>query len=150
MRQAGAQQLLADLLRLGGALRARFGGPTNYLGSHALYGFDESFILPRGSGPRLPWNFSIDPTIGYTKILRKDLRITVSMDIFNVANFQSVLAVDERYTYDEVNPVVGGTPDDLATLKTPGGADVTKNPNFGNPTFYQQPRQFRFGIRLTF
>lgn len=139
-----------QFLRLGGALRARSGGPTNYLGSHALYGFDESFILPRGSGPRLPWNFSIDPTIGYTKILRKDLRITVSMDIFNVANFQSVLAIDERYTYDEVNPVVGGTPDDLATLKTPGGADVTKNPNFGNPTFYQQPRQFRFGIRLTF
>lgn len=137
-------------LRLGGAVRARSGGPTNYLGSHILYGFDESFILPRGSGPRLPWQFSIDPTVGYTKVLRKDLRLTITMDIFNVANFQQVVLIDERYTFDEVNPIKGGTPDDLAKLTTTSGTPVTVNPNFGNPIAYQQPRQFRFGLRLTF
>lgn len=139
-----------QFLRLGGAVRARSGGPTNYLGSHVLYGFDESYILPRGTGPRLPWQFSIDPTIGYTKVLRKDLRITVSMDVFNVANFQQVIAVDERYTFDEVNPIPGGGPDSLAGLETTAGTPVAVNPNFGNPTFYQQPRQFRFGVRLAF
>jgi len=36
----------------GGSLRGRSGTPTGYLGSHTLYGLDESFILPRGSGER--------------------------------------------------------------------------------------------------
>lgn len=139
-----------NYLNLGGTFRARSGGPTNYLGSHVLYSFDESYILPRGSGPRLPWQFSLDPTIGYTKELRKDLRITLSMDIYNVANFQQVIAIDQRYTSDDVNPVAGGTVEDLKTLKNTDGMDVVKNPNFGNPTAYQLPRQFRFGIRLTF
>nr|WP_276600551.1 MULTISPECIES: TonB-dependent receptor [unclassified Nannocystis] len=139
-----------QFLRLGGAFRARSGGPTNFLASHVLYGFDESFILPRGTGERLPWNFSIDPTIGYTKILRKDLRLTISMDVFNVANFQQILAIDERYTFDEVNPIKGGTSADLANATTTGGTPITVNPNFGNPTLYQQPRQFRFGVRLSF
>lgn len=139
-----------QFLRLAGAFRARSGAPTNYLGSHFIYGFDEAYILPRGSGPRLPWTFSIDPSIGYTKIIRKDLRLTVSMDVFNIANFQQVTAIDERYTFDDVNPIAGGTAKDLEMLKTTSGAPVTRNPNFGNPIAYQVPRQFRFGLRLQF
>ena len=56
----------------------------------------------------------------------------------------------ERYTFDEVNPIKGGTRDDLAMLTTTSGTPVTVNPNFGNPIAFQQPRQFRFGVRLTF
>jgi hypothetical protein len=99
---------------VGGAFRANSGGPTSYLGSHFLYGFDESFILPRGSGERLPWNFRIDGNIGYTKRISKDVAITVTMDVFNVANFQQVTPIDQRYTQADVVPIKGGT---LADLK---------------------------------
>ncbi len=135
---------------LGGAFRANSGGPTDYLGSHLVYGANEAFILPRGSGPRLPWRFSIDTNIGYTKILRKDLKLTFLMDIFNVANFQQVIAVDTTYTFDEVKPVPNGTAEDLKGLENNDGLPVSVNPNFGNPIAYQTPRQFRFGIRLSF
>jgi hypothetical protein len=120
------------------------------LGSHFLYGFDESFILPRGSGERLPWNFRIDGNIGYTKRLSKDVAIAVTMDVFNVANFQQVTAIDQRYTQADVVPIKGGTLADLAGLTDTEGNPVVKNPNFGRPILYQIPRQFRFGIRLTF
>lgn len=135
---------------VGGAFRANSGGPTNVLGSHFLYGFDESFILPRGSGERLPWNFRIDGNIGYTKRLSKDVAIAVTMDVFNVANFQQVTAIDQRYTQADVVPIKGGTLADLAGLTDTEGNPVVKNPNFGRPILYQVPRQFRFGIRLTF
>ena len=136
-------------IQLGGSLRAASGTPTSYLGSHFLYGPDEAFILPRGSGPRLPWTFRIDTNIGYRKMITKDLGITITMDVFNVANFQQVIAVDQSYTFSDVAPIkTGGT---IADLKNDVyGAPVVKNPNFGNPIAYQQPRLFRFGIRLTF
>lgn len=137
-------------IRLGGAVRARSGGPTSYLGAHALYGSSESYILPRGAGDRLPWTFSVDPSIGYTRVFTRDLSLTISLDIFNVDNFQQVLAVDQRYTSDSVKPIAGGTKDDLRTLQNTDGHPVVVNPNFGNPTAYQSPRQFRFGLRLTF
>lgn len=139
-----------QFINLGGSFRANSGGPTNILGSHLVYGADEAFILPRGSGPRLPWNFRIDTNVGYTKVLSKDLRLTLSMSVFNVANFQQVTAIDNTYTFDDVRPIKDGTMEDLKTLETTDGLPVTPNPNFGNPTAYQIPRQFSFGLRLTF
>ena len=135
---------------LGGSFRASSGTPTSYLGSHNVYGADEAFILPRGSGPRLPWTFRIDANIGYTKRITKDVAITVTMDVFNLPNFQQAIAVDQTYTLSDVQPLKDGTVDDLKNLKDVDGMPVIKNPNFGNPTVYQQPRLFRFGIRLTF
>ncbi|MCA9701981.1 MAG: TonB-dependent receptor, partial [Myxococcales bacterium] len=73
---------------LGGAFRASSGTPTNAFGSHALYGTDEAFLIPRGAGERLPWVFRIDTNIGYRKYFNEDLSLQVTMDIFNVANFQ--------------------------------------------------------------
>ncbi|MEZ4454611.1 MAG: TonB-dependent receptor [Nannocystaceae bacterium] len=137
-------------INLGGGVRASSGGPTNYLGSHALYGADEAFILPRGSGERLPWTFRIDTNIGYTKELARGMRLTASVDIFNIANFQQVIAVDQTYTLSDVNPIKDGTVSDLQGLKDVDGADIVKNPNFGKPIAYQSPRMFRFGLRLSF
>ena len=68
------------------------------------------------------------------------------MDIFNVANFQEVIAVDQNYTYGDVVPIKGATADQIEAMYP----DVEKNPNFGNPIAYQRPRMFRFGVRLTF
>jgi hypothetical protein len=137
-------------LMIGGAFRATSGGPTNVLGSHALYGSGESFLLPRGGGERLPWTFRIDTNIGYTKYFSDDLSINVTMDVFNVGNFQAVAAVDENYTYSDVVPIEGGTLADLKKHTDVKGEAIVENPNFGNPTAYQTPRQFRFGVRLNF
>jgi hypothetical protein len=137
-------------LMFGGAARAFSGGPTNVLGSHQLYGSGESFLLPRGSGDRLPWVFRIDTNIGYRKYFTKDLSMDITMDVYNIANFQAVTAVDQNYTFSDVNPIEGGSMDDLESHTDVNGDPIIKNPNFGNATAYQTPRQFRFGVRLNF
>jgi len=135
---------------IGGSVRANSGGPTNVLGSHVLYGDGEAYILPRGTGERLPWNFRIDTNIGYVKELNKGLRLSITMNIYNVGNFQAVIARDNNYTFDDVTPLKGGTMDQLKMLKNTDGNPVTPNPNFGKPIAYQTPRQFSFSVRLTF
>ena len=137
-------------ITLGGAFRASSGGPTNALGSHVLYGPNEAYLIERGTGQRLPWQFRIDTNFGYQKQLSKDLAIRFTVTVFNAANFQQVVAIDENYTADDVKPVVGLSLAELPSLKNTDGAPIVKNPNFGKPTAYQQPRMFSFGIRLIF
>lgn len=137
-------------MMLGAAFLAASGGPTNAYGSHSLYGADEAFLIPRGAGERLPWVFNIDTNIGYRKYFSKDLSMDITMDVFNVANFQAAVAVDETYTNSDVNPIQGGTLEDLETATDVNGDPIVKNPNFGNPLAFQTPRQFRFGVRLNF
>jgi hypothetical protein len=139
-----------NFILAGGAFRARSGGPTNVLASHYLYGPNEAFILPRGAGERLPWNFRIDTNVGYRHEFSKDLALTVSMDVFNVLNFQTVTAIDETYTTGDVNPIPGGTTSDLRNLTDSDGMPVVVNPNFGRPLAYQRPRTVRFGVRFDF
>jgi len=137
-------------LTIGGSVRANSGGPTNALGSHVLYGFDEAYLLPRGTAGRLPWQFRVDTNFGYRKQINKDLALAVTMTVFNVANFQQVVAIDQTYTFDDVVPIAGASLSDLGNLKNTEGALVVKNPNYGKPTAYQQPRMFNFGVRFIF
>jgi outer membrane receptor protein involved in Fe transport len=160
-------------ITLGATYRTHSGEPTSFLGSHNLYGADEVFVLPRGVGDRLPWIHNIDTKLTFGMRLTKDSHLQVSMDIFNLFNFQGVTSRDETYTSDDVLPVADGTRDDIAgcvkagapgacNLKLANGAPFLKgdpatqtdpgkaNPNFGNPTSYQTPRQFRFGAKITF
>jgi hypothetical protein len=78
-------------------------------------------------------------------------------DAFNIFNQQTEIEVDEDYTFDSVNPIVGGDQEDLKHLKrlddntglaTSGIATV--NPNYGNKITDQAPFAMRFGLRLTF
>ncbi|WP_437781553.1 TonB-dependent receptor [Sorangium sp. So ce1097] len=141
------------VLNLGGAYRARSGAPTSYLGAHLLYGPDEVFILPRGSGERLPWVHDVDLHVGVGVQLAKDSALLVAIDSFNLFNFQAVTAVDERYTAAQVLPLSGGTEASLAGLQNADGTafdPVNKNPNFGNPVAYQAPRTFRISAKVTF
>ena len=138
------------ILNAGGAIRARSGSPTSFLGSHPLYGGDEVFVLPRGDGDRLPWTYSIDAHIAYGYKFTKEQLTVFTLDVFNLINFQEVTSVDETYTRDDINPIVGGGKSSLAALQNLDGDPAAKNKNFGRPTSYQAPRQFRFGIRTTF
>ncbi|NVJ27363.1 TonB-dependent receptor [Myxococcus sp. AM011] len=145
---------------LGLSYRGNSGTPINYFGSHALYGPDESFVLPRGAGGRTPWLNVIDSNIGVNYRVSKDSVVSVTLDVFNLFNFQGVNTVDQTYTLRNVAPIANGKPSDLPGNVTwqegeerdePfGTVDGDTNPNFKNPTSYQPPRQMRLGVRYTF
>jgi carboxypeptidase family protein/TonB-dependent receptor-like protein len=140
-------------LNLGIAWRSRSGEPTTFLGSHPIYGPGEVYILPRGSGERLPWVHTVDLRLGVRFALGRESSVLASVDVFNVFNFQAAVARDQRFTLDSVRPIDGGTTADISRLQTSDGAPFDphhKNPSFGDPIAYQPPRAFRFGITTTF
>jgi hypothetical protein len=116
------------------------------------------FLLPRGSGGRLPWNYDVDMNVGYRFNVDKDKSITLTVDIFNLLNLQETTSVNEQYTAQTAFPgKQGGTLRDV--LVSPNNTSngpfrplyaSDKDPNFLVPNAYQPPRIFRFGIRGTF
>jgi hypothetical protein len=141
----------ANRMMTGVALRGTSGEPINYWGNHVYYGEKQNMLLPRGSGGRLPWEYSIDVDLGYKFSVDKDKSLGVTVDIFNLLNFQEVSAVDENYTHANAAGIQNGTLRDVKLTDT--GAPLTKadvNPNFKSPIAYQPPRTIRFGIRGTF
>jgi Carboxypeptidase regulatory-like domain/TonB dependent receptor len=142
-------------ITVGASFNTASGAPLNYLGSHPVYGSGEAFILPRGDGGRGDWIHRFDARVGYGVRLGKQSLLTFNVDIFNLFNFQGATKRDQNYTTTDVLPIADGKKADLETkLKHPDGtAFDTKtdvNPNFLNPTEYQDPRQFRFGAKVTF
>jgi hypothetical protein len=146
-------------LTTGVSFRGKSGAPTGYYGSHTVYGLDEAFLLPRGSGPRTPWEFGADLALGYRFQIDKDKSVQATVDIFNLFNFQAANLTDQRYTASDVQPITTpgakANPDGtISGLKhSLDGSDFNpseRNPNFGRPLAYQAPRVFRFGLRTTF
>jgi len=150
-----------DLL-VGLTFRTRSGAPLSYLGSHVLYGQGEVFILPRGAAGRGDWIHAFDARLGYSIKLGKQSSVGFTMDIFNLFNFQGATGRDSNYTVSDVLPIKNGTTADLPNDKTGTAGKLQKadgstfdpktekNPNFLNATSYQDPRQFRFGAKVTF
>jgi hypothetical protein len=139
------------LLSTGLSYSVRSGEPTNYLGGHIIYGPDQTFLVPRGSGERLPWVHSVDAHLGAGFKLSKDSDVQITVDAFNLFNFQTATATDQRYTLDSITPKEGATVGDDGLVTNPDGSKIDKtNPNFGNPVAYQAPRTFRLGARVTF
>ncbi|WP_044191869.1 TonB-dependent receptor [Hyalangium minutum] len=142
-------------LNLGLSYRGSSGTPLSYLGAHVDYGAGQAYILPRGTAGRLPWVNRFDSRLAVNYQLAKDITASVSLDVFNVFNFQTATAYDQNYTYSPVLPIVGGTRADLpgkvldAETEEPI-PDEAINKNFGKPTAYQAPRSFRFGARVSF
>ena len=112
--------------------------------------------IPRGSGGRLPWLTQLDARVSATRTLGHGLAGSLTLDVFNVLNSQTVTAVNEVYTSQDVTLLVGGKPQDLPTLKTAempgqkGGQSVTVNPRYGTPIAYQLPLSARLGVSLSF
>jgi outer membrane receptor protein involved in Fe transport len=153
-------------INVGMSYRARSGGPTSYLGAHAVYGNDELFILPRGSGPRLPWQHVVDTHVGYTFLRTEKETFAVTCDIFNLFNIRSLRRRGERYTTRAVEPITGvskdnalldgdeKTIDPALILPADGDArpfdDTDRTRSFGAPTDYMEPISLRFGVKATF
>ena len=144
-------------LTTGVRIRALSGIPQDALGTHYLYGTGESYLLPRGSIGRNDFEKSADIHVGYGRQLSKGYHLEGFFDVFNIANDQGTFDVDENYTFDPANPIVGGTEEDLVYLKqtTQTSGDEIPEPagrnlNFGNAAIRYSPRFARIGIRLTF
>nr|WP_253910431.1 TonB-dependent receptor [Pyxidicoccus fallax] len=150
---------------LGASYRGRSGTPLNYLGAHPRRSGSETFILPRGSAGRLPWVHNIDSNVGINQKLAGDYVLNLSLDVFNLFNFQQYTAVDQTVTLTQVFPIEqGGSPRDISACLIKDSADCRVipiggtsrianedlNPNFKRPTAYQAPRSIRLGARLSF
>lgn len=142
--------------------RALSGSPTNALGRHYLYGPDESVLLPRGSVDRVDFEYGLDLRARYSRELGRGMTLDVFADFFNLLSYeflngQGVYSVDETYTFDPANPVVGGDAEDLVFLKRltqqdglETGLPVRRNRNFGNPAGRYGAPFVRLGAQLTF
>jgi hypothetical protein len=130
------------------SVRGTSGAPTNYIGADPNEGPGLVYVLPRGSGKELPWEFGTDLHLAYAFAESKERSVTVSLDIFNLFNFQAVTETDQIFTNSNAVPSTT-----LANLKDSSGNPIYRNqvnPNFGNPIQYQAPRTIRFGVRGTF
>ena len=108
--------------------------------------------------------------MGLSKKLAGDYTLSLTLDVFNIFNFQAVTAVDQTFTTTRVHPIEqNGKPADVEACRTDASspdcrvyvstspldnpvaitnADI--NPNFKKPIAYQPPRSIRFGMKLSF
>jgi outer membrane receptor protein involved in Fe transport len=83
-----------------------------------LYSNDEVFLLPRGSGERLPWQHSIDAKLSYTFFESPTKTLAVTLDVFNLFNFQAEADRSQRYKIRPVEPITGKSVSEVATYET--------------------------------
>ena len=151
-----------DIL-LGLTFRSLSGGPLSALGAHPLYGPSNVYIVPRGEGgtlgagntivqERAPWVNNIDLRVGYAVKLSKASTLGLTVDVYNIFDFQAATQLDPNYTFSNVLPCQGGTAP-TCLRHSDGSAFNAKtevNPNYGKALTYQDPRQFRLGGKVTF
>jgi hypothetical protein len=139
-----------NVVTLGGSYTLISGTPINVLGLESHSNAATIFILPRGSGGRLPAVSSASLHVGYGVQATEHTRFDFYFDVFNLFNEQTVTGVNNLYTSDVVDAIPNGKPSDLANLMSKAGKPVTTNPNYGQPTAYQSPLSLRFGVRASF
>ncbi|MEO8181001.1 MAG: TonB-dependent receptor [Deltaproteobacteria bacterium] len=149
---------------VGASYRARSGAPTNYLATHPVYGNGEVFLLPRGSGERLPWQHTIDAHLGYTLERTSTQAVSVTLDVFNLFNFLGVAGRGQTYTLRPVEPIQGVKSPFVngdrrqvdPALIVPSDGDprpfdeTDVNRSFGVISAHQAPITFRVGLKVTF
>ncbi|WP_317987912.1 TonB-dependent receptor [Hyalangium gracile] len=154
----------ATSLNLGASYRGRSGTVINVLGAHPRRSGAETFILPRGTAGRLPWVHDIDTHVGFNQKLARDMVLSLSLDVFNVFNFQQYTAVDQSFTFTRVYALENGEKlADVEACRVEGGncrviatandKPITPNevnPNFKRPIAYQSPRSIRLGAKISF
>jgi outer membrane receptor protein involved in Fe transport len=141
----------AGVIILGGSFRGQSGLAHNTLGGHPVYGASESYLLPRGVAPRSPFTMQTDVKLTYGRRLGGKNTIEAFVDVFNLFNAQEEVDADETYTFEFLDPIVGGDTSDLRHIKTSGsGTTPELNKNWLNLNDRQNPLSMRFGLRYTF
>jgi len=101
-------------ITLGASYTGASGTPINYLGpsNDTGYGAGQVYFVQRGDGGRLAWVHSIDAKLGLNYRFSKDLVASISVDGFNLFNFQKPVLVDNNYILSDAQgdagPIVGG------------------------------------------
>ncbi len=136
-------------LNLGLSLKIQSGVPITKLGYNEVYGNGGEIVLePRGASGRGPTTSNVglhfDYPIDMKSIGWGGKSLEVSLDIFNLLNQQE--GVTFEYEYE-----LGGTVDPPEVLESvlvpcPG----CKNPDFGKPVDYMDPRQVVLALRAYF
>jgi len=131
-------------------LRALSGRPTETMAAHAVYGRQESAILPRGTAGRTEFQTQADLHVAYARKIG-DTDVEVYVELFNLLNNQYETNVDNEYTTQAAHPIVGGTVEDLQHAKQiiPGAA-ITRNLNWKNTTIRNNPLTGRVGLTVSF
>ncbi|MFY0581930.1 hypothetical protein ACN28S_53485 [Cystobacter fuscus] len=86
--------------------------------------------------------------MGFNHKLGRGMTATLTLDAFNLFNFQAVTGQDQNYTFDNIEAITDGTP--LSEVKNRAGQSPTLNPNYGKPVSYRAPRSVRIGARVAF
>ncbi len=147
----------AGVLTVGASFRAQSGIAHNALAAHPIYGVDESYVLPRGAIARSPVTTNTDLQFSYGRRLSKATMLEGFVRVFNLFDQQDELNVDESYTFDNAQPIVGGDRKDLGHLKTidpvtglESNVTAEPNKNFDRAGLLSAPRSVQLGFRLTF
>jgi len=161
---------------LGLSYTGRSGAPISYLASHPLYGADEAYVLPRGSAGRTPWLHQLNGKLVGVARINQENTVQLSVDIFNMFNFDGAEQVDQRFSSSGIQPYAvkpGDDPQEAACIagasagcttelrkyELDGAGNVTGtspvyqsdySPNFKRTTKYQQPLTVRIGLKVTF
>jgi hypothetical protein len=130
--------------------RARSGGATSYLAADPNTYPTETYLVQRGTGPRMPWTYGLDLQLSYRIAMSRGIALSVTADVFNVLNLQGVVGRNQEYTSSNVIATPNTKVADLNKLTNVDGQPLDVNPLFGKDAAYQEPRVFRFGIRGEF
>lgn len=110
------------------------GTPISKLAGHPTYGPNERFIGNRGAFGRSPTLMNLDGHFSYPFKLG-DYDLEIMLDVFNLFNQQKATEIDQEYSFCS-DPTQDETAD-------------CRNPNWGNATAYQSPRNYRVGIKFS-
>lgn len=148
LKDFGVNSPFSFNIGLSGSIQS--GAPFDTLGGDLIYGNDEIFILPRGTGGRTPWVWSTDLSVGAGYDITKDVTAELFATFYNITNNQDPIMYDDSYTYDTVRPIVNGGKDQLEHARNTSGNPIAKNPNYGQALAFQAPFSTQVGFRLKF
>ena len=92
------------------------------------------YLLPRGSGGRLPMQ-----SLANVRLSATWHGVELTLDVFDLFDRRHATAVDPVYSNDFVDPIDGGTMSDLVYLRNELGSPATRSPSYGLPTAFASP-----------
>lgn len=143
-------------LTVGASAYVRDGLPVTAMGYSAGYANWEYYLSERGAFGRADNQYEMDLHLGYPIQLANGTEINLLLDVFNALDQQGELSRSTRYTnaveqfftpfYIPLNWITGET----YTLDPSNPQVPATNPGFNTANSWQNPRQFRLGIRFSF
>jgi TonB dependent receptor len=127
----------------GARLSLASGRPRSLIGDSGLFG--PIYLLPRGTGDRLPALLSTD-----LRVAARWRGTALSFQVQNLFNREAVTSTDETYASGLYSPIDGGSAADLVFLKDAVGTPARRALAYGTPTSYQLPIVVVLGIESRF